>query len=626
MKNKFCVYYLLLCLTLGSVFCPQKAYADGEILALKPSSLEVNLGDNLEIIIHISNASNLASLATDITYNPELLQFNPDLSTYVGIFNDPTAFSLPIEEMVSGNGDIMLYADIFESVMSGGDAINGDVDLAILSFTAINTGIDNLEFSGLFITDDMSTELIPLSQEGAAVTIIAPYVPDVISPVITLNGSSTIDLIVGEEYVEYGANAIDDIDGDISSNIIVTGIVSTSTVGSYSVRYNVADAVGNVAEEVVRIVNVNPAPDTTAPVLSNGSPSGALSSGTTQATLSLTTDEPATCKYANTAGIALADMVSTISGVATTTHSSIVNGLVNSTSYNYYVRYQDINGNANLEDYLISFSVASAASSGSGGGSSAGGSGGGGGGGSSSGSSSSSSNNITVATSSIALVNTATTTETVVVKGVESADRVDDYADIKSLAGVAGIIVEAVSGNEAGEVYSRDGRVELDSTTLALYNKIVKQSKTELDQNTKYAVAYFIHFGTKTTKILGAGERAGVLNSYFSVYGKLPVSVDDWKDVIKIANGRWPSVKNEQAEKNTQEKLFKKIYVRTAQMTNANDNAAVSVITYGLRPANRNMNSEANAIKIFKGIFKYNPTSAVDWDIVRAIAYSGAKR
>ncbi|OQA38621.1 MAG: hypothetical protein BWY51_00872 [Parcubacteria group bacterium ADurb.Bin316] len=200
MKNKFCVYYLLLCLTLGSVFCPQKAYADGEILALKPSSLEVNLGDNLEIIIHISNASNLASLATDITYNPELLQFNPDLSTYVGIFNDPTAFSLPIEEMVSGNGDIMLYADIFESVMSGGDAINGDVDLAILSFTAINTGIDNLEFSGLFITDDMSTELIPLSQEGAAVTIIAPYVPDVISPVITLNGSSTIDLIVGEEY------------------------------------------------------------------------------------------------------------------------------------------------------------------------------------------------------------------------------------------------------------------------------------------------------------------------------------------------------------------------------------------------------------------------------------------
>jgi len=626
MKNKFCVYYLLLCLTLGSVFCPQKAYADGEILALKPSSLEVNLGDNLEIIIHISNASNLASLATDITYNPELLQFNPDLSTYVGIFNDPTAFSLPIEEMVSGNGDIMLYADIFESVMSGGDAINGDVDLAILSFTAINTGIDNLEFSGLFITDDMSTELIPLSQEGAAVTIIAPYVPDVISPVITLNGSSTIDLIVGEEYVEYGANAIDDIDGDISSNIIVTGIVSTSTVGSYSVRYNVADAVGNVAEEVVRIVNVNPAPDTTAPVLSNGSPSGALSSGTTQATLSLTTDEPATCKYANTAGIALADMVSTISGVATTTHSSIVNGLVNSTSYNYYVRCQDINGNANLEDYLISFSVASAASSGSGGGSSAGGSGGGGGGGSSSGSSSSSSNNITVATSSIALVNTATTTETVVVKGVESADRVDDYADIKSLAGVAGIIVEAVSGNEAGEVYSRDGRVELDSTTLALYNKIVKQSKTELDQNTKYAVAYFIHFGTKTTKILGAGERAGVLNSYFSVYGKLPVSVDDWKDVIKIANGRWPSVKNEQAEKNTQEKLFKKIYVRTAQMTNANDNAAVSVITYGLRPANRNMNSEANAIKIFKGIFKYNPTSAVDWDIVRAIAYSGAKR
>jgi len=61
-------------------------------------------------------------------------------------------------------------------------------------------------------------------------------------------------------------------------------------------------------------------------------------------------------------------------------------------------------------------------------------------------------------------------------------------------------------------------------------------------------------------------------------------------------------------------------------MSQPNDNAAVTVISYGLRPGNRNMNSEKAAIKSFKAIYGHAPVSAVAWDIVRAIAYSGAKR
>lgn len=49
-------------------------------------------------------------------------------------------------------------------------------------------------------------------------------------------------------------------------------------------------------------------------------------------------------------------------------------------------------------------------------------------------------------------------------------------------------------------------------------------------------------------------------------------------------------------------------------------------MTHGLRSANRNMDSEKNAIKIFKNIFKHNPETAIDWDTVRAIAYSGSER
>jgi len=49
-------------------------------------------------------------------------------------------------------------------------------------------------------------------------------------------------------------------------------------------------------------------------------------------------------------------------------------------------------------------------------------------------------------------------------------------------------------------------------------------------------------------------------------------------------------------------------------------------MAYGLRPQPRNINSENEAIGFFKLIFDKDPTSASDWDVVRAIAYSGATR
>ncbi|MFA6927637.1 MAG: carboxypeptidase regulatory-like domain-containing protein [Patescibacteria group bacterium] len=139
------------------------------------------------------------------------------------------------------------------------------------------------------------------------------------------------------------------------------------------------------------------------------------------------------------------------------------------------------------------------------------------------------------------------------------------------------------------------------------------------------AITNFISYGTETTLKLGAGERAGVLNSYKSAFGRLPAKETEWSDAIKIANGRWPSELNKTSEANAT-LAFRKIYKRAPDRKNSNDDAAVTVIAYGLRPAQRNVNSEAAAIKSFKAIYGYPPVSATAWDIVRAIAYSGAKR
>ena len=59
---------------------------------------------------------------------------------------------------------------------------------------------------------------------------------------------------------------------------------------------------------------------------------------------------------------------------------------------------------------------------------------------------------------------------------------------------------------------------------------------------------------------------------------------------------------------------------------NPYDDAAIMLIAYGLRPSSRNLDSEKTAIKFFNAIYGYNPVIANDWNIIRAIAYSGATR
>ena len=80
---------------------------------------------------------------------------------------------------------------------------------------------------------------------------------DTTSPVITLLSSNPIDLNVGDTYVEPGATALDETDGDISSNIVIDhSAVNTAAAGSYAITYNVTDASGNAASEVLRYINV----------------------------------------------------------------------------------------------------------------------------------------------------------------------------------------------------------------------------------------------------------------------------------------------------------------------------------------------------------------------------------
>ena len=78
-------------------------------------------------------------------------------------------------------------------------------------------------------------------------------------PVITLIGARVVSQPVGTPYVDADATASDPHDGDLTSQIVVTGLntLDVNTVGDYLVRYNVVDSAQLPAVEAVRLVRVN---------------------------------------------------------------------------------------------------------------------------------------------------------------------------------------------------------------------------------------------------------------------------------------------------------------------------------------------------------------------------------
>lgn len=141
----------------------------------------------------------------------------------------------------------------------------------------------------------------------------------------------------------------------------------------------------------------------------------------------------------------------------------------------------------------------------------------------------------------------------------------------------------------------------------------------------------FIYEGTKNSQKIGIGERMSVIKSFYYAFGHFPKTELDWQDVIKISAGRWPTQRNSNREEEMK-KIFEKIYLRQPDMKNQNDNAMITVATYGLRPQSTNYKKQQTAWnyyedcvedgEFFSEKWKYQKM----WDIIRAVAYSGAKR
>ena len=145
------------------------------------------------------------------------------------------------------------------TVYAGTFIVPGDAGTVLSYKFWKNNASDSTNFERVDIprTNNVLNRSYTLGSNGVAVTISpTPYFnnDEGVGPVISLVGASTLNLNVGDAYLELGATATDAVEGTVTAT--PSGSVDTTTAGTYTVTYNASDANGNAATPVTRTVVV----------------------------------------------------------------------------------------------------------------------------------------------------------------------------------------------------------------------------------------------------------------------------------------------------------------------------------------------------------------------------------
>ncbi|MDB9964787.1 DUF5011 domain-containing protein [Flavobacteriaceae bacterium] len=209
---------------------------------------DVFRGYSYDIPIDLINNDPIRAIQYDINI-PEGFIFDIDNVTQTPILND---FTTLISSLGNNNYRFIIYTIGNDIINSGNQTI---LTLPVFVENSIDLGQYTFQFSNVVLSSETNQNI---SSDAPSIGYI--YVTeDSIAPVITLLGDATVSIEVGDTYIDAGATAKDNYDGDITSNIVTVSNVDTAIVGSYTVTYDVSDANENAAATVTRTVNVEDA-------------------------------------------------------------------------------------------------------------------------------------------------------------------------------------------------------------------------------------------------------------------------------------------------------------------------------------------------------------------------------
>jgi len=91
-----------------------------------------------------------------------------------------------------------------------------------------------IDSSGTFVVTYAVSDTADNST-SVEISVFVSALADTTNPVITLTGSFTINLKVGDTFTDPGSTASDNVDGNITSSISISGSVDTSSAGTYNI-------------------------------------------------------------------------------------------------------------------------------------------------------------------------------------------------------------------------------------------------------------------------------------------------------------------------------------------------------------------------------------------------------
>ena len=141
------------------------------------------------------------------------------------------------------------------------DPEDGDISNRITISGSVNTVVPGTYTLTYSVSDSAGLS----SSINRVITVIRVSAPTNQPPAISLIGASRITLNVGDRYVEQGATASDQEDGDITSRITIDSNVDTSNAGTYSVTYQVSDSTGSSISKSRTVIVIQPSAPNSAP-------------------------------------------------------------------------------------------------------------------------------------------------------------------------------------------------------------------------------------------------------------------------------------------------------------------------------------------------------------------------
>ncbi len=204
-----------------------------------------------------------SGLAAQTTYHYRLFAYKgTGNSAYSNFSSATTPASViadttpPTISLLGANPQTITVGNAYNELgATANDDVDGDISTNIaIDASAVDTSTVGSYSVTYSVTDAAGNAATSLTR---TVNVTASTPADTTPPTISLLGANPQAIAVGNAYNELGATANDNVDGDISADIVIdASAVDTSTVGSYSVTYSVTDAAGNAATPLTRTVNV----------------------------------------------------------------------------------------------------------------------------------------------------------------------------------------------------------------------------------------------------------------------------------------------------------------------------------------------------------------------------------